>query len=244
MTSRFPKSTTPAGCISDLQLDKWQAGDLSEPAARALDAHVTTCARCSQRRQRLAAEAARFLQQFPTPPRPSPTLPTKPRGYWLTAAGTLLAAAAALVLWLRTPSEESGTRSKGAAHLSFFVKRGGEVMPGTADQVVFAGDQLRFAVTASKPQQLAILGRDSTGAVFVYHSDSASSALVSPGREVALANSIELDDAPGTEMFWAVFCEKAFEVAPLKAELAAEGALPPPPGCTVDTLRLVKGSRP
>jgi len=246
MTSPFRTSTTPAGCISDLQLDKWQAGELSEQAEKELTLHLASCARCTQKRQQLAANAARFLQQFPEPPRAKlpATRSANQRAYWLAAATTGLAVAAALVLWLRTPVSESGTRSKGTAHLSFFVERSGEVTRGLPGQSVFAGDRLRFVVTTSKPQQLAILGRDGTGGVFVYYPDTASSVLVRAGRELALANSIELDDAPGTEAIWGVFCDEAFDVAPLKAALLANGALPQLPGCTVDSLRLPKGSRP
>jgi hypothetical protein len=246
MTSPFRTSTTPAGCISDLQLDKWQAGELSEQAEKELTLHVATCARCSQKRQRLAANAERFLQQFPEPPRANAAASrsANKRGYWVAAATTGLAVAAALVLWLRTPVGQFGTRSKGTAHLGFFVERAGEVTRGLPSQSVFAGDRLRFVVTTSKPQQLAILGRDGTGAAFVYHPDSARSALVGAGRDLALASTIELDNAPGTESIWAVFCDEPFDVAPLKAALLAKGALPELAGCTVDSLRLPKGSRP
>jgi hypothetical protein len=245
MSHPFASSPVPTGCISDLQFDKWQAGELSPQTEQHLESHVATCARCSGRRRQLASDAAHFLVQFPTPPAtaPAPTSLSK-RRYWLAAASTTLAAAAALVLWLRMPQGDFGTRSKGTAHLGFFIKRAGQVTPGVAGQRVFAGDQLRFTVTASKPQHLAILGRDGTGATFVYHSASARSTAVGAGREVPLASSVELDAAPGTETVWAIFCDEAFDVGPLKATLAAEGTLHELPGCSLETLRLVKGSLP
>jgi hypothetical protein len=241
MTIRLPASPTPAGCVSDLKLDQWQAGELSAEAEATLGAHVAGCARCSQRRQQLSAEAERFLQQFPVAPRGSRD---SRRGQRLALAATLLAAAAACLLWLEAPGSESGTRSKGPPHLTFFVKRAGEVTVGVAGQRVFAGDQLRFAVTSEKPQQLAILGRDSTGAAFVYHSTSGRSVAVDAGRDVALGTSIELDAAPGTEQIWGVFCDQPFEVAPLRATLAALGTVQSPSGCTIDRLTLEKGAPP
>jgi len=246
MTPPLLTSSTPTGCISDLQFDKWRAGELSGPRERELDLHLATCARCSQKQQLRTAEAARFLEQFPDPPRAAsrPARLARKRAYWLGAASTGLAAAAALVLWLQAPGVDFGTRSKGAAHVSLFVKHAGEVTPGLAGQRVFAGDQLRFTVTTSKPQQLAILGRDGTGATFVYHPASDRSAAVGPGRDIALASSIELDTAPGTETIWAVFCDEAFAVGPLQASLTASGTLRQLPGCSIDSFQLVKGSQP
>lgn len=245
MSHPFASSPLPAGCISDLQFDKWHAGELSPQTEQQLESHLGACGRCSGRRQRLTRETAQFLQQFPTPPATAaaPTSLGK-RRYWLAAFSTTLAAAAALVLWLRMPQGDFGTRSKGTAHLGFFVKHAGQVAPGVAGQRVFAGDQLRFTVTASKPQHLAILGRDGTGATFVYHSASARSTAIDAGRDVPLASSVELDAVPGTETIWAVFCDEAFDVGPLQATLAAEGTLHELPGCSLETLRLVKGSLP
>lgn len=246
MSHPFAVSSLPAGCISDLQFDKRRAGELSGQAEQQLDQHLATCSRCSQRQQQLAADAERFLEQFPTPPAvtTAPRSLVSKRRQWLAVASTGLAAAAALLLWLRSPDGEPGTRSKGSAQLSFFVKHAGQVTPGVSGQRVFAGDQLRFTVTTSKPQQLAILGRDSTGATFVYHSAAGASAPLDVGRDVALASSVELDDAPGTEAFWAIFCDKAFSVDPLRATLASTGTLRELPGCSIETLELVKGAQP
>jgi Domain of unknown function (DUF4384) len=246
MSQPFASSPLPDGCISDLQFDKWQAAELSRQIEQQLELHVAGCARCSRRRQRLADDVARFLQQFPTPPAAvtPPTALANKRRYLLAAASTALAAAAALVLWLRMPAGDLGTRSKGTAQLSFFVKHAGQVTPGLPGQRVFAGDQLRFSVTASKPRHLAILGSDSTGATFVYHSASARSVAIDAGRDVALPSSVEFDAAPGTETIWAIFCDEAFAVGPLQAKLAAQGTLQEPPGCSMETLRLVKGSPP
>lgn len=245
MTRLPTTSPLPDGCISDLQFDKWQAGELGQQVEQRLDLHVASCVRCTERKQQLAADAARFLAEFPTPPRAAKPSRLEPRRWrWLAAASSGLAAAAALMLWFRAPADDFGTRSKGTSRLSFFVKHAGEVTPGNAGQRVFAGDQLRFTVTTSKPQHLAILGRDGTGATFVYHPASSHSIEVAAGRDQALPSSIELDDTPGTETFWAIFCNDAFAVGPIRTTLSTNGKLDAPPGCSVETLHVEKGPRP
>ncbi|HYP87241.1 MAG TPA: hypothetical protein VEQ59_03795 [Polyangiaceae bacterium] len=230
-----------AECISDLKLDQWQAGELSAQAGEELRAHVDSCARCTHRRQTLVADAAQFLQRFPEPPRRTRA---GNRSYWV-AGTTALAAAAALVLWLKMPTEQPGQRSKGeATQFGFFIKRGGQVTLGAAGQRVRAGDQLRFVVTTSKPQHIAIVGRDGSGAVFEYHAASGHSVAVAGARDQALESSIELDAAPGPETVWAIFCDEPFELAPLKSTLAGAGELQAPPGCTLKKLELMKDAAP
>src|SRR5689334_709285 len=66
-------------CLSDLALDRWQAGELEAPAIAAAEAHVGGCARCAGRLaavRRIAAPAPRAIPSAvdsATAPRPVPS---------------------------------------------------------------------------------------------------------------------------------------------------------------------------
>lgn len=237
---RWPDTPRATGCVSDLQLDRWRAGELAGEAARHVEEHVSSCEHCRARQARLDAIAADFSLKFPNPPRAKSR---PPLARWLAAGSTVLAAAAAAALWLRAPADD-GVRSKGTAHVGFFVKRGAQVVPGHDHDLVYPGDQLRFTLTTSRPQHVALLGRDGSGATFVYYPQGARSVSVGVVRDLPLDSSVELDATPGDEAFFAVFCDEAFDVAPLAVRLRPQPELPAPAGCTVDALHLRKASTP
>jgi hypothetical protein len=138
------------------------------------------------------------------------------------------------------PGDGATTRSKGAARLGFFIQRQGRVIAGHDGDRVYPGDQLRFTLTQSKPQHVAILGRDGTGSAFVYHPPTQHSAALPAVEALALESSVELDATLGSELVLGVFCDRPFELEPLRASLAATGTLPELPRCSVDELRLEK----
>ena len=49
------RAPTPDGCLSDLTLDEWHAGELSASQVLAAVEHVDACARCRERKQALLA---------------------------------------------------------------------------------------------------------------------------------------------------------------------------------------------
>jgi hypothetical protein len=231
------ESFTAAGCASDLELDTWRLGELPEEAARRLELHVAGCARCAERRVLLQGLDAELAPRLPILRRRAA------RPLWSLLGGGL-AAAAALVLWLKPPGELPAERSKGGPRLGFYLKRGNDVTRGANGQSVRAGDRLRFTVSSSQALQLAILGRDGAGKSFTYYPNSTRSVSVGPAQELALDSSVELDRAPGTEQVLAVFCDEPFDLAPLLETLGRHGSLPELPGCRIDDLELVKDATP
>ncbi len=115
-----------------------------------------------------------------------------------------LAIAAAALFFLRPPASE-GVRIKGEAHLGFDVSRGSQAFPGAPDTVVQAGDRIRFHYGSGGAETLVIVGVDATGTVQTYWPDEGDAPVgIEPGDHV-LAGSVQLDDAPGPEVFVAVF---------------------------------------
>jgi hypothetical protein len=152
--------------------------------------------------------------------------------------------AAAAVLYLRAGGPGGDVRTKGGPHVGFFVKRGEVVTEGVSGQHVRAGDQLRFVVTAERDRHLAILSLDSRGAVSVFSPSQTASVPVRASVGAALESSVQLDDSPGTERIFAVFCDAPFDVRRFVRELEQSHDVASGPDCVVDRLELSKESLP
>jgi hypothetical protein len=246
----------PPDCLSDLVLDQWRAGEI-EDAARLgeLEAHVAGCERCRARKDAFDREAESYLAREPffSPrerSRSQQKSPHSARRLQIFAGASALAAAAALALVLRAPNDgplggdESGTRIKGGSRVAFFVKRGDRVVAGGPGERLQPGDQLRFTATLERPKHLAIFSRDARGVASVYHPAGAVTKALPVGADLALDNSVELDDALGEERIFAVFCDSAIAVEELRSTLARTGDIQAGPGCTVDRSAFIKEPKP
>lgn len=241
-------------CASDLVLEAWAAGELSEARAAEVQGHVQRCARCSGRHALHLRERAEFLEAAPSFEahasligRPAlelasaegmkvARLPIRRATVW---AGGALSACAVLWLMLRPGVETLETRSKGAAHVAYYVKRGAHVHRGALREPLRAGDQLRFTYSSDRARFFALLDVDSRGARVYYPSGTRAIALAA-GSAVPLDFGIELDDSVGSERVYAVFCPEPFELEPLRAELARSGELRAPSGCQIDITEIEK----
>ncbi len=116
-----------------------------------------------------------------------------------------LVALAAAALFVLRPPESPGVRIKGQAHLAFDVARGGQTFAGDPDTVVQAGDRVRFRYGSAGATSLVLVGVDATGTVQTYWPDDGHAPVaIEPGDHV-LSGSVQLDDAPGPEVFVAAF---------------------------------------
>ena len=122
----LPSRSASSECFSDLAIDRGLAGDLDGDAAAALDAHAASCARCGARLATLTRERDAFLAAPPL----RRERPVRRRA-WLVASsvGASLAAAFALALVVTSTPDVDVLRPKGGEpQVSFFVKRGEQVM--------------------------------------------------------------------------------------------------------------------
>jgi hypothetical protein len=237
-------------CLSDLQLDALALGALGEIQTQQAERHLSSCARCSERRQALAEttrSSADVLARSSSSASPAPirlAARRSARRAWLGGAVGALAAAAALLLVLgRSPLLPSGdtVRSKGTSRVGFFVRHAGVVRRGNERERVSPGDALRFVVTSSTATYVAVLSRDGAGQVSVYHPSGARAARVEPGVERPLETSVVLDDVLGEEHLYALACSAPIEVAPLRDQLQRSAAEPAwPAECTVERFVLIK----
>jgi len=251
-------------CVSDLGLNEWRAGELSPARAAEVEAHLRQCARCRECDADREREHQAFLDAVPSfaalaaslgrpdvntlvslPSDAARLPPPVAKRARLRSLGWLGAAmsAAALLVWFGRPEVAPGTRAKGAPQIDFFVKRGARVIRREPEQLLRAGDLLRFTVFSDRPRYLALLDHDPHGAR-IYYPEGQLAKLQSAGWAVPLDFSVELDDSVGPERIYAVFCPEAFAVEPLRAELARAGELRPPDGCQLDAIEIRKEARP
>jgi hypothetical protein len=237
----FHERERPDGCLTDLTFDAWFACELTASAIAAAEAHLATCERCRRRRAALDAERKAFLAQ-------RPALEIKPaqrgrgRRQGLLAFGAF-AAAAGLVLLVGLLQErpEPIVRVKGGPGIGFFVERRGSSKRGTEGEVVYPGDRVHFVYTSDKPIYLAIYSLDSRGTASIFFPGSERALGLPAASEAALSSAVELDDAPGPETVFAVFCDTGFLVERFRKSLAERRSLEAPAGCRLDVLTWTKG---
>lgn len=127
-------------------------------------------------------------------------------------------AIAAVALFVLRPPEPGAVRIKGEATLGFDVSRGSQAFRGADDTVVQAGDRIRFHYGSGGAETLVLVGVDATGTVQTYWPEEGDAPFpILPGDHL-LAGSVQLDNAPGPEIFVAAFDGRT---ADLVAELVA-----------------------
>jgi hypothetical protein len=262
-----PKPTTTAAtppCLSDLRIDMWLAGDLAVAEAERARDHTRACAACAARVAAIEGaraadargggpdiEALRRAAALAGPARATARAAGGRgawRQRWIALGATLAAGAAALVLVARGTAPPATTRSKGRAHVGFFVEHGGDVRRGAPGERVSPGDRVRFTATPAdpaRPGHLAIVGVDAARAATVYFPAGGVPDDVPGGADVELPRATLLDDTLGPEAVYAFFCARPLAPDALegaRAALAAHPDAPAPelPGCTVDRLDWVK----
>lgn len=229
-------STAEGECISQLQVDRYFGGELSDEQRAEFDRHVQQCERCAARRVALGAERAEYLARMPKWQSLRAARKRSVPWPWLSGAAVALAAAGLLML---APNEQ-GVRLKGRPSINLYVKRAGHVARASSGDAFAAGDLLRVTYSSRHPVYLALLQRDSEGVVVHYPTDAEKTALVQAGNDVALDFSIQLDAQPGPEQLVALFCDRPTELEPVRVSLQRARALPTVMHCQLDELVLNK----
>lgn len=231
-------------CLSDLTFDTLLASDASVDEETAARGHMAACERCRERWAGLEDARRLFLASHGAFRSKTPA--ARPSRKWAVRAGqgiALLSAAACLLLWFRRPKSEDPAatgRLKGGSTFGFFVKHDENVVRGADDQLVRPGDQLRFVVHSPR-RHIAIVSVDGARSVSVYFPGEPRTELVDAASELALPQSIRLDDVLGRETFYGIFCDAPTDLTPVRDRLRAEPqAIPAIPGCEVRTLTIRK----
>ena len=146
----------------------------------------------------------------------------RPRPWLWTLVPTLIAAMALVVL--APTSVQNRDRIKGGAFLipsvSYHVMRGEEVFAQDALPTLREGDRVLFTVDPAGHDAMVLLSVDGAGHWTTYYPTTGSSPAPVAPRPQELPESIQLDDAPGPEVFVAFFGVSSGEEARAMAEAA------------------------
>ena len=158
----------------------------------------------------LSAAAARAPADDLLAPAPdAPVAPARRPAWWRWSLGLavpVLAAAAAFALVVLPPVDPLGVRAKGSATLSYDVWRDGAASPGGDGLPLGAGDRVQFRYAGGSHETMVLLSIDGDGHLSLFYPAVGDRAEpVQAGGPHRFPDSIALDDAPGPEIFVAVF---------------------------------------
>ncbi|MCP4805460.1 MAG: DUF4384 domain-containing protein [Proteobacteria bacterium] len=123
------------------------------------------------------------------------------RRWWLVPA-----LVAALMLVVVVIPDDPYRGAKGEAEIDFMVMRDGTVQPGDETAVFHQGDRLQFSYRTTGLSDVVLVSVDGAGTLSVFYPQDGDQPLdIIPGERHFLEGSIELDGAPGPEVFVAVF---------------------------------------
>lgn len=205
--------------LTDLELERWLAGDLPDERMRAATADDRA------RLEQLRAEHAGWLagvdvgDELRAIRRRAGALPERrvSRRTWLVSGAALAAAALAIVVvrYPRSPGPElepDDVRVKGGSvGLVVHVATAAGSRAIAHEGAVHAGDRIRFEVSAPRAGYVAVIGLAPSGASTVYYPfGGAGPARLDAGGGPVLPGAIELDAAEGDEQILAVYGEQPF----------------------------------
>ncbi len=246
------------GCPSDLALDRLQAGELSQAQATELRQHVADCPLCPERmsarsvgfagfagvdERQLLAGIRRRLDEAPAASWLSRLLGAL-RAMALPLSGAAVAAVAALVLLGRPGSSTQPgpagdeaplldeTRDKGGLALQVYRLVGGQAQQALSGDAFKSGDRLRFVVDLPARGQVAVLGVEPSGGLYVAWPSGAVDSKRPMGKRQELPGAVALDASVGREVLYLVWCP-GDALSPAQTCKAQSPGQPPscPAGC-------------
>jgi hypothetical protein len=220
--------------LTDLELERHLAGDLD--AARFAEGTDADRARLGE----LRAEQEAFLRSVDVDlevkriqQRVANAAPQRRAWWrWLIPAGTLAAAAAAILVFIKRPTGPDAPigddiQVKGDdITLVVHLATGADSRRLSSGDTVAPGDRIRFEVNAQKPGFVAIIGIDGSGTPTIYHPAQGTGPTAFDPSSRLVPGAIELDATPGDEHFYAVYSATPFVLDAVIPAIAGNGALP------------------
>lgn len=240
------------GCPSDLTLDRLHAGELGDAQAASLRQHISQCAVCPDRmtarqagfaalsdvdERKLLAGIRRKLDESPA------TLHSRVLG-WLRRRSAPLSVAAglaavAVLLLARSPTVPGpdigpdSTREKGGLSISVFRWVDGRAQQAISGDHFVTGDRIRFVIDLPSAGQVAVLGVEPQGGLYVAWPTDGGDAQRPAGKQQELPGAVELDGSSGKETLYLVLCPSTAPAPAVACKAARDGSAAPdcPRGC-------------
>jgi hypothetical protein len=248
-------------CPSDLLLDRLHAGELGDAQAAPLRQHIAACPLCPERmasRQAgfaavpgldervLLAGIRRRLDAEPAPLRQR--LAGALRRLLLPLSLATGLAALAVVLLARPQSPTGGdtgpdqTREKGGLSLSVFRLVEGRAQQAISGDHFVSGDRLRFVVDLPSAGQVAVLGVEGQGSLYVAWPSAGTDAQRLAGKRQELPGAVALDSSTGRETLYLVLCPASGPAPATACQTSGSASAAPscPRGCLLTPFVLNK----
>lgn len=232
----------PEGCPTDWTLQCYAVDELFGEERESVAIHVASCRRCRGEVATLDTFREDFVKQRPfasaeaevaervmfLPDEPEIEVHRPTRSWLRIVMAASLAGAAALATalvfvppWVdETPAPRDGPR--GTTALRAALLRDGEAQRIEGSMAVHPGDEIQLRVDTDAYDYVMVLGMDGTGAVSVYQPPGGGPSVeLDPGAGRTLAPALMLDDAPGPEVYVALFTDEP--VASQDAEALVRG---------------------
>ena len=247
--SKFDFEAFPKNCPSELTFDRLELGELEAEESERLKTHMDGCSDCAlileQRASRSASmkqiDRNAMLNNIMDAVQPS-TAPTEMSWWsrltdWFRIPATrnlswAVAGIAAVLLVvnfdLKSSVEQDDIRLKGTQkpQLNIYRERAGSVVEVMPNDVLKAGDRLRFGVRVKKAKgQFMIVGVESSGERFAYYptGEGHSLEMQTVDEASALDATVELDESKGREGIYLVWCPKAFILDSIRPTKTGDG---------------------
>ncbi len=200
------------------------SGEASPAVIEAVDAHLATCRDCREALLMLhPMTETREVDQAVIPFSPNPKRFSGTTRMAVSFAAAILVAGALFAWWWPTPtspvvpSHTTQLSPKGGDLISAVVRRENRLLHARHLMSLKPGDQLGFFYSAGRPGYLALLTRDSTGAVFVqFPGEGHQSSPVSAGVDVSLPDGAMVDTVSECEWIIGVFSDTALPLDALR----------------------------
>jgi hypothetical protein len=142
--------------------------------------------------------------------------------------------------------EDSPYTTKGAAIVVLHRKTQAGSAQVSPDVPLAPGDSIRLEVRAPLSGFIAVLGRDSRGAITIYHPYEGTAAAPHDVDKPVLPGAFTLDDAPGREDVYVLHSKSPFELTWAVQALQAGRVLAKvaPPGISVGHTYFTKQAAP
>jgi anti-sigma factor RsiW len=213
------------GRVSDLQLERYLLGELSQEERTALEARLSHDELLAARLEELRSSNQEILSHYPpaemsariiaraeqgTSRRPSTLSPRRPLVALVPLAAVI--AALALLLPIRLGRDDDGTRLKGLdSRLVVHRQVSGGAEELSSGAAATRGDVLQVSYVAGGARYGVIVSLDGNGVVTVHYPERGQAAgELEPSGLVSLPYAYELDDAPGFERFFLVTSSQSF----------------------------------
>jgi hypothetical protein len=229
----------PGDRASRLELDRLATGELTaDEAARVTDrltpdgrAHLEAVRNLNLPPLDVAAVRRRAAALPADPVVAPPAVPVAANTTWAYVGVFLTLAAALLVVarlaWTEAPSGGGDVRFRAGDALEVVQLVGGAPRDYAAGTPVGEGDVLGFRVQATGHEAVVLLSVDGRGQATVFWPESGEAAEPLSGDGlVALQGSVVLDDAPGPEVFVAVYDQDVPAALRLVSDAWADGGAP------------------